>query len=233
MSHHISGVFELALFVSGSAYCAATWTSCTLNAIKTFIYYYQCSLHYSRPGKRQTKNLHMTPNNRDADSHWANIITQPQCWQFTDMADPQMITVDPCNYHKSHKVLSSCVNSAFTWNSFFNSTIISLVLFFFSSSSQLYVWWWQLPCTRLRKTASTRAILRKAPTVPPISWPGSASPWLSSAASCTWCSGSANRCDKLDARAWRFYRIQTGTLGHTCVKTYTFPQQPCMQTFSH
>lgn len=70
-----------------------------------------------------------------------------------------------------------------------------------TSSLQLCAWWSQPPSTRIRKTAFTRATSSRAPTAPPTSWPGSASPWRSSAASCTWSWESANERSGLGAKA--------------------------------
>ena len=76
--------FELALSANGSPCCVRRWASwiCTQNAVKTFIYNFQRSLHNCWPGKgRKWRGKHnkTTPNHRDADSHGTNIITWPLC----------------------------------------------------------------------------------------------------------------------------------------------------------
>lgn len=100
------------------------------------------------------------------------------------------------------------------------SSITSILLF--SPPRQLYVWWQRRPYTRTRKTVSMCPVLRKAHMAPPTSWLGSASRWPSSVASCTWCSGSANRCDGL----WRTARkIWMEMFGRKSIMRHTPPQQ--------
>lgn len=76
------------------------------------------------------------------------------------------------------------------WSSCSTNALTAAVVL---SLFQPCVWWSQRPSTRSRRTAFTWWASGRAPTVPPTSWPGSASPWLSSAASCIWCSGNANK----------------------------------------